>query len=60
MERELDNCSQCGDYGCEKLKQHLVVCEELQSKIGAEILEEDRKRFVRPYENKRRLDALSD
>jgi hypothetical protein len=58
IEREIDNCAQCPDYVCGRLKERLVVLEELQARVGREIPPEDYQRFIRPYENKRRLDAL--
>lgn len=60
MEKRLDNCAQCEDYGCERLRQRLIVYEEVRGRIGAEIPEDDRRRFILPYENKRRLDTLRD
>ncbi|MDX9954065.1 MAG: DUF3795 domain-containing protein [Anaerolineae bacterium] len=57
--RGLEHCAQCPDYeGCEKLAERLVVFEELQARMGIEIPEEDRTRFILPYENKRRLEVL--
>jgi hypothetical protein len=57
-EKGLANCGQCGDYGCERLTQRWVVFEDVQQRMGAAISPEDRARFIAPYENKRRLDAL--
>jgi hypothetical protein len=58
IERGYANCSQCPDYGCEKLVERLVVCEDIAAHVGGAIPEEDRARFIAPYENKRRLDDL--
>lgn len=58
IEKGLDNCSQCEQYVCDKLRQRLVSYEEMKLKSGAEIPAEDRENFIRPYENKLRLDAL--
>jgi len=58
IESGLDNCSQCDLYVCEKLKERLVVYEQVKDRIGAEIPEDDRFCFIRPYENKQRLDGL--
>ncbi len=58
MEKGLDNCSQCSQYICEKLKERLVVYEEVQRRVGTAIPEEDRVAFICPYENKARLEAL--
>jgi hypothetical protein len=58
MERGLDNCAQCDEYVCERLAERLVVFEDVQQRVGGEIPEHDRACFIRPYENKQRLDAL--
>ena len=58
IERGLDNCSQCERYLCEKLRERLVVYEEVRDRVNAEIPEDDYLCFIRPYENKQRLDAL--
>jgi hypothetical protein len=58
IQKGLDNCSQCNQYVCEKLKERLVVYEDVKKKINAEIPEDDYLCFIRPYENKQRLDAL--
>jgi hypothetical protein len=58
IERSLENCSQCDLYICGKLTQRLVVFEEVKTRINAEIPDEDRRRFIQPYENKPRLDSL--
>ena len=58
VERGLDTCAQCADYGCEKLQQRTVVYEGIRGRVGAEIPEDDRRCFILPYENKSRLDAL--
>ena len=58
IEKGLDNCSQCELYACEKFTQRLVVYEEVKNRINAEIPENDYLCFIRPYENKQRLDAL--
>ena len=59
IEKGLDNCAQCEEYVCEKLAERLVVYEEVRDRVGIEISEDDRLCFIGPYENKRRLDALS-
>jgi hypothetical protein len=58
IEKGLDNCAQCEQYVCDKLRQRLVIREEVSARVGAEIPEDDYVCFVRPYENKLRLDAL--
>jgi hypothetical protein len=58
IEKGLDNCAQCESYVCAKLRERLVVYEQVRQGFGAEIPEEDRRRFIQPYENQVRLDAL--
>lgn len=58
MQRGLANCSECPDYVCAKLDERIVVYEALAEKHGGSIPEEDRERFIKPYENKVRLDRL--
>jgi hypothetical protein len=58
LERGLRSCADCPDYGCEKLAERLVVYEDVTSRIDAAVPAEDRLRFIAPYENKQRLDAL--
>jgi hypothetical protein len=58
IEKGLDNCAQCEQYVCEKLKERLVVFEQVKQRIGADIPEDDYICFIKPYENKRRLDSL--
>jgi hypothetical protein len=58
IEKGLDNCSQCEQYMCEKLAERIVVYEDVKKRIGVDILEEHYICFIRPYENKLRLDTL--
>ncbi len=58
IERNLNNCAQCAQFLCEKLKERLVTYEEIRSKMEHPISEEDYRDFIQPYENKRRLDAI--
>jgi hypothetical protein len=55
IEKGLDNCTACDQYVCEKLKERLVVYEEVKRRIGQDIPEDDYICFIQPYENKRRL-----
>ena len=58
IERGLGNCSECDDYVCKKLKARLVVYEEVKKRVKAEFPEEDYLCFIRPYENKKRLETI--
>ena len=58
IQRGLQNCSECEQYICEKLKERLVDFDDIQNKIGIEIPEVDHICFLLPYENKRRLEAI--
>jgi len=56
--RGVGNCAQCGEYICGRLTERLIAFEDIQARTGADIPAEDRARFIEPYENRRRLDAL--
>ncbi|MBM3470258.1 MAG: DUF3795 domain-containing protein [Armatimonadetes bacterium] len=58
IERALRYCAECADYGCEELAERLVNYEDVAARFGAPIPEEDRARFIAPYENKQRLEEL--
>ena len=58
IERGLRTCAECPDYACAKLADRLVVYEEVAARCSHPIPEEDRVRFIAPYENRRRLDDL--
>jgi len=58
IERALENCAPCPDYGCEKLSQRIVVYEDIADRIGIPIPQEDRARFIAPYENKQRFEVI--
>lgn len=54
----IPHCAVCSDYVCEKLAQRLVVYEDIAGQVGNMIPDEDRTRFIFPYENKTRLENL--
>lgn len=58
IERGLENCALCADYGCEKVKSRMVVWEEIVASAGRPISDADRARFIAPYENKVRLEEI--
>ena len=60
IEKGFEHCAQCEQYICEKLTERFVAYEEVQHRVDAEISEEDYLCFIRPYENKKRLDQIRD
>jgi hypothetical protein len=58
IDKGLDHCAQCDHYICDKLAERLVIYEQVRDRLGADIPAEDRARFIQPYENRDRLDAL--
>ena len=58
IEKGIEDCSECEDYFCEKLESRLVSYEELAEKYGSEIDQDEREMFIRPYENKKRLEDM--
>jgi hypothetical protein len=54
----LENCAIFEQYGCDKLKERLVTFEGIQAHFNEPIPEEDRNRFIRPYENKDCLETI--
>ena len=57
IEKGLENCSACDQYACDKYKERITVYEDMRQKFGGDISEDDYLCFIRPYENKRRLDV---
>ncbi|MCU0485303.1 MAG: DUF3795 domain-containing protein [Anaerolineales bacterium] len=50
-----DTCAECSGYICDKLSLRIV---DRGMWEGTDVPEEDYQRFIRPYENKRRFDAM--
>jgi hypothetical protein len=57
IKKGLNNCSECDEYPCEKFNQRAVTYEKVV-KDRKDITESDRKLFIKPYENKVRLDEI--
>jgi hypothetical protein len=51
----LENCAACESFGCEKLQERIVDREEVRTRIGSDLPEEDYQNFILPYENRRRF-----
>jgi hypothetical protein len=58
IERELENCAHCEEFGCERLRQRLVTYESVVERIGDDIPGKDRAQFIAPYENVLRLETI--
>ncbi len=58
IEKELENCSSCSEFICEKLAELIVTYESVVDQVGAPVPSEDRTRFIAPYENFVRLEKL--
>ena len=58
IDRQLENCAACQQYACEKLAERLVTYEELAQRIQGDIPEKDYLLFIKPYENRLRLEAI--
>lgn len=56
--RSLKNCAGCGDYPCEPLLERLVDGSTVAARAGSPIPPADWEKFIRPYENRRRLEQL--
>jgi len=54
----LDNCATCDQYICDKLADRLVNYDQVKARLGAEIPDDDRRCFIKPYENEQRLEAI--
>lgn len=58
LEKGFDNCAECDEYICEKLKPRIVIYEDIKQQISEDISEDDYRCFIQPYENKLRLDSI--
>lgn len=58
LSRGCATCAECGEYICPHLAERIVTCAEVQQQIGEDIPLEDYFLFIRPYENKPRLESL--
>jgi hypothetical protein len=58
IKKGLDNCASCELYPCKTLAKKFVDGKRVIEKYGAPIPKVDYDRFVRPYENKKTLDAI--
>jgi len=54
----IPNCAHCDDYVCGKLSHRIVNPKEIVSGCKEPISLEDYNRFIKPYDNKTRLDKM--
>ncbi len=57
IKKGFNNCSECSEYPCQTSNKRAVVYEKAV-KGRKNITESDRTLFIKPYENKARLDEL--
>ena len=55
IEKGLDNCAQCADCVCDRLRERLVDANEVLKRAQGPVPQADRDAFIRPYDNARRL-----
>ena len=60
MSKSIENCSDCDDYICDKLKERIVDKSNLEDKLGRSLSSFEYENFIFPYESKARLDRLRD
>ena len=58
IEKEMENCANCENYICNKLRKRIVEYEKVAARYGKPIPEEDYNNFIKPYENKKVLDEI--
>ncbi|MFP4050936.1 MAG: DUF3795 domain-containing protein [Thermoplasmata archaeon] len=58
ISKNIENCSRCEEYICDKLKTRLVSYEEIVKEYSENIPKKDRELIINPYENKKRLEKM--
>jgi hypothetical protein len=56
LAKGISNCAYCDEHICDKLLQRIVKPKEVVSKCKGPISQEEYDRFIKPYDNKTRLD----
>ena len=56
IEKGVTNCAHCDAFECDALKTRTGFLDDYLK--GKELSDEDRERFIRPYESRERLDRL--
>jgi len=55
VNKSIENCAECGDFACEKLKEKGVRRENIENKLDRRLDEYEYTLFVKPYESEDRL-----
>jgi hypothetical protein len=58
IEQGITNCALCDEYICEKLETRIVNFQDIQDRFNQPIPDADRERFIKPYENEKRLETF--
>lgn len=58
IKKGFENCTQCKEYICDKLKTRIIIYEEIFEKNNNKIPRFDRSNYIKPFENKERLDVI--
>jgi hypothetical protein len=57
LERKMNTCADCTEFGCEYLKSRMEFAESVLPKFG-DIPEPDFERYIRPYLSRQRLEKI--
>lgn len=60
LEKKVENCTQCDDFICEKLRGRIEFAEKLLEKYANNVPEEDYRLFFEPYLSRKRLLNIRD
>lgn len=58
--RKISSCAQCEDFPCDSIKDRMVDRREIETQLKIEISDSDYENYVKPYENRERLEAIRD
>ncbi len=58
LAKGIPNCAYCNEYICIKLSKKIVNPKEVIKKCKEPISKEEYERFIKPYDNKTRLDEI--
>ena len=58
ISKSLENCAECVDYFCDKLKERIVDRSDLERKLSRKLSDHEYMLFVFPYESKGRMEKI--